>query len=309
MFTVDAVIAEEERVFALVDAADTRARLDMRAADLAGLSADQARAIIAIAQSPYLVQPLQAPAGAGKTHSLQALRAAAHRTNKDVLVLAPTGKAVDEAIREDVGDRGFTVAKALQLLEASRLTLDRRSVVVVDEASMVGTAELRRLLDASTAAHAKLVLVGDAYQLAPRQRLRTAMPNSKGAGAVRVRSAGHNTTHRARTGSLQATRAGVGALHKTVAAKPSPQLAHEFTSAIGRWAKVVPAGEDRYGQIGKVIAICDADDEDGLDVVVEFPGDPSSYAFRRDELATASAPVVALSLPDLQGKHQQSGAK
>ncbi len=46
----------------------------------------------------YLVQPLQAPAGAGKTHSLKGLRAAAHRATKEVLVLAPTGKAVDEAM-------------------------------------------------------------------------------------------------------------------------------------------------------------------------------------------------------------------
>jgi conjugative relaxase-like TrwC/TraI family protein len=167
MFTVDAVIAEEARIFDMVDAADTRARLDVRTADLADLSADQARAIAAIGHSPYLVQPLQAPAGAGKTHSLRALRAAAHRTGKQVLVLAPTGKAVDEAMRDDAGDRGFTVAKALQLLDAGKLNLDRRTVLVVDEASMVGTPELRYLLAATTAAHAKLVLVGDAYQLVP----------------------------------------------------------------------------------------------------------------------------------------------
>jgi len=36
------------------------------------------------------------PAGAGKTHSLKALRAAAHRARNEVLVLAPTGRAVDE---------------------------------------------------------------------------------------------------------------------------------------------------------------------------------------------------------------------
>jgi ATP-dependent exoDNAse (exonuclease V) alpha subunit len=166
-FTVDAVIAEEARIFELVDAVDTRARLDVRAADLGDLSVDQARAIANIAASPYLVQPLQAPAGAGKTHSLQALRAAAHRATKDVLVLAPTGKAVDEAMRDGAGDRGLTVAKALALMEDNRLEVGRRTVIVVDEASMVGTPQLRRLLEASTAAHAKIVLVGDAYQLSP----------------------------------------------------------------------------------------------------------------------------------------------
>ena len=34
LFTVDAVIAEEQRIFDMIDAADTRARLDVRAADL-----------------------------------------------------------------------------------------------------------------------------------------------------------------------------------------------------------------------------------------------------------------------------------
>ena len=167
LFTVDAVIAEEQRIFDMIDEADTRARLDVRAADLHDLSADQARVIANIADSPYLVQPLQAPAGAGKTHSLQALRAAAHRTNKDVLVLAPTGKAVDEAMRDHAGDHGLTVAKALQLIDDNQLQIDRRTVIVVDEASMVGTPELRKLLEASTIAHAKMVLVGDAYQLSP----------------------------------------------------------------------------------------------------------------------------------------------
>jgi conjugative relaxase-like TrwC/TraI family protein len=84
LFTVDAVIAEEQRIFDMIDEADTRARLDVRASDLNDLSADQARVIANIADSPYLVQPLQAPAGAGKTHSLGALRAAAHRTNRRV---------------------------------------------------------------------------------------------------------------------------------------------------------------------------------------------------------------------------------
>ena len=167
LFTVDAVIAEEQRIFDLVDTADGRSRLDVRTEDLEDLSVDQARAIANIAASPYLVQPLQAPAGAGKTNSLQALRAAAHRADKQVLVVAPTGRAVDEAMRGGAGDHGFTAAKALHLIESDQLNLDRRTVVVVDDASMVATPELRRLLEASTAARAKMVLVGDAYQLSP----------------------------------------------------------------------------------------------------------------------------------------------
>ena len=66
--------------------------------------------------SPWLIQPLSAPAGAGKTTSLTALRSAANTAGKRVLVLAPTGQATDVAVREGAGDDGFTVAKALTSL-------------------------------------------------------------------------------------------------------------------------------------------------------------------------------------------------
>jgi ATP-dependent exoDNAse (exonuclease V) alpha subunit len=138
-FTLEAIIAEEEQVFEMVDESDNRSRLDLRTQDLGDLSADQERAIRNVAVSPFLVQPLQAPAGAGKTHSLKALRAAAHRARKDVLVIAPTGKAVDEAMQEGAGDRGLTVAKALHLSENNILDFSRSTLVIVDEASMVGT--------------------------------------------------------------------------------------------------------------------------------------------------------------------------
>jgi ATP-dependent exoDNAse (exonuclease V) alpha subunit len=84
-----------------------------------------------------------------------------------VLVCAPTGKAVDEALAEGAGDDGLTVAKALSMIERHELDIDRSTVVVVDEASMVGTADLRKLLACATRGRAKIVLVGDAFQLAP----------------------------------------------------------------------------------------------------------------------------------------------
>ena len=166
-YTVDAILFEEQRVLDMIDEADNRSRLDVRTDDLGDLSPDQERAIRNIATSPFLVQPLQAPAGAGKTHSLKALRAAAHRARKEVLVLAPTGKAVDEALQEEAGDRGLTVAKALTLIENDDLKIDRRTVVVVDEASMVGTPDLKKLLSCAVEGRSKMVLVGDSYQLAP----------------------------------------------------------------------------------------------------------------------------------------------
>jgi AAA domain len=45
------------------------------------------------------------------------------------------------------------------------MELNRRTVVVVDEAGMVGTRQLAQLIDHCAAGRAKLVLVGDLYQL------------------------------------------------------------------------------------------------------------------------------------------------
>ena len=166
-FTLDRILAEEAVLLDLVDARDDRAQLWITEHDTAGLSADQQRAVENIAASPWLVCPVSAPAGAGKTTSMRALVAAAHRSRRQVLVLAPTGKAVDVAVREGAGDTGYTVAKALTSLEDGTLRLDRQTLVVVDEAGMVGTDDLRQLLTATTNAGTKTVLVGDAHQLAP----------------------------------------------------------------------------------------------------------------------------------------------
>ncbi|OBA64701.1 hypothetical protein A5647_24825 [Mycobacterium sp. 1100029.7] len=81
-------------------------------------------------------------------------------------------------------------------------------------------------------------------------------------------------------------------------AKPSSRYAQPLLPLVGSWAKVVAVGDDHYGQIGRIKAICDDDDADGLDVIVEFRGDPSSYAFRRDELVAASAPANAAASGD-----------
>lgn len=167
-FSLDRILAEEVAVLDLVDARDDCSQLWVWEEDTRGLSPDQRAAVEAIGRSPWLVQPLSAPAGAGKTTSLRALRAAAHhRYDARVLVLAPTGRAVDVAVREGAGDEGLTIAKALQDLRNGTLTLNRGTLVVVDEAGMVGTDDLRQLLIATTTAGVKTVLVGDPYQLAP----------------------------------------------------------------------------------------------------------------------------------------------
>ena len=166
-YTIDRVLAEEITTLDMLDRRDERAVIPAPLIDTTSLSADQAKAVTNMATSPWLIQPLQAPAGAGKTHSLKALRDAAHRVGKHIIVVTPTGKAVDVAMRKNAGDDGHTVDRALLKLRNNTLPLDSRTVVIVDEAGMLGTPKMRELLDATTGAGAKTLLVGDPHQLAP----------------------------------------------------------------------------------------------------------------------------------------------
>jgi conjugative relaxase-like TrwC/TraI family protein len=166
-FTLDLVLGEEVALLRVADARDRHAAFRVAPLDVAGLSPDQAAAMRGVAASPWLVCPVSAPAGAGKTTSLRALHKSAHRAGRHVVLLAPTGKAADVARKEGAGDDARTVAKAIKSLGDGSLTFDRQTVVVIDEAAMVGTPELRTILEHATRARAKTVLVGDEHQLAP----------------------------------------------------------------------------------------------------------------------------------------------
>jgi conjugative relaxase-like TrwC/TraI family protein len=166
-YTAAELIEEETAIIDVLGAADERAVIPIIGADTELLSADQAAAVTAIAASNRLIQPLSAPAGAGKTTSLKALRAAANRAGKQVVVAAPTGRAVSIAVREHAGDTGATVHKLLRQLDTGKMALDADTLLIVDEAGMVGTLQLRRLLDVATTTGTKVVLVGDPHQLRP----------------------------------------------------------------------------------------------------------------------------------------------
>lgn len=137
------------------------------------LSENQAEAMRQVVASRYRASVVVAPAGAGKTSSLKAARKAWEQAGKTVVGLAPTGKASDVMVREEVAHSSATIARALIGTEdlepdavAARLGWGRDTVVVVDEAGMVATPDMVRLLEATEAADARIVFVGDPHQYA-----------------------------------------------------------------------------------------------------------------------------------------------
>ena len=105
-------------------------------------------------------------AGTGKTFALGIARHAWQLDGYRLLAAAPTGIATISLQGEGFEDVA-TCDRLLADLDRGREQLDARTVLVVDEAGMVGSRKLTRLLEHAQQAQAKVVLVGDDRQLAP----------------------------------------------------------------------------------------------------------------------------------------------
>lgn len=103
-------------------------------------------------------------AGAGKTTTLDAIRHAYELDGRRVIGTATSGQAA-RTLTRDAAIESSTLKSLLWHLDHGTLRLDRRCVVILDEAAMTDDQDLHRLLEATSARHAKLVLVGDDRQL------------------------------------------------------------------------------------------------------------------------------------------------
>jgi conjugative relaxase-like TrwC/TraI family protein len=105
-------------------------------------------------------------AGTGKTFALGIARHAWQLNDYRLLASAPTGIATPSLQGEGFEDVA-TCDRLLGDLDHGREQLDARTVLVIDEAGMLGSRKLARLLEHAQQAQAKVVLVGDDRQLAP----------------------------------------------------------------------------------------------------------------------------------------------
>jgi len=107
-------------------------------------------------------------AGAGKSTLLAAARVAWEGKRHRVFGAALAGKAA-EGLEDSSGIKSRTLASWELSWENGRDLLDRGDIFVVDEAGMVSSQQMARVLKAAEDAGAKVVLVGDAMQLQPIQ--------------------------------------------------------------------------------------------------------------------------------------------
>jgi conjugative relaxase-like TrwC/TraI family protein len=128
--------------------------------------ADQQAMVRDLCQGGQGVAVVVGRAGTGKTFALGIVRHAWQLDGNRLLAAAPTGIATISLQGEGFEDVA-TCDRLLRDLDRGREHLDARTVLVVDEAGMVGSRKLTRLLDHAHQAQAKVVLVGDDRQLAP----------------------------------------------------------------------------------------------------------------------------------------------
>jgi len=223
---------------------------------------DQEAMVRDLTQGGAGVQVVVGRAGTGKTYALGVARHAWQLDGYQVLGTAPTGIAT-VCLDSEGFEHARTVDRLLAELDQQRdpgrrpgdgrpggqdgPLLDARTVLVVDEAGMLGSRKLARLLDHAEQAGAKVVLVGDDRQLA-------AIEAGGGFRGLRLRlGASELTSNRRqqqtwereavehlRTGDLDPALAAYRAHGRLVAAETPGQLKHTL---LADWWEAFQQGE------------------------------------------------------------------
>jgi len=128
---------------------------------------------------------LQGHAGAGKTFTMKSVVDLYQDAGYRVLGTSTSGKAA-QVLGRDAGIEAETIASLKLKLDKGSVELDDRTVVIVDEAGMVSSADMDHLLAEARAKGSKVILVGDTEQLAPVEAGRPFEDLQKSHGALEL---------------------------------------------------------------------------------------------------------------------------
>jgi conjugative relaxase-like TrwC/TraI family protein len=143
--------------------------IDAAIAERPELSAEQRLMVRAACESTELIQPISGRPGAGKTYATEAVVAAHVAAGVPIVGCSVSAAAAAElesaaGFTRSTGAPAMTVARLLMELDGPYGGFRPGTVVVVDEASMIGTRDLARLTAAARAASGAVKLFGDPDQ-------------------------------------------------------------------------------------------------------------------------------------------------
>lgn len=127
------------------------------------LSEEQLEAVLNLC-SPHAFGTLQGSAGAGKTASMQIVYQAYKEQGYRVIGAAVSKLAADTLATETKMET-FTLAKLLKQIDERSKPLDENTVLVIDEAGLLNSHDLAKLLQAASFARCKVILSGEDKQL------------------------------------------------------------------------------------------------------------------------------------------------
>ena len=131
------------------------------------LTADQVGLVRALTRSGHGIENVEAGAGAGKTFALRVAVDAFTAAGHPVLGTSTSNLAC-RTLEAEAGVRAVNTTRLLADLDRGN-GLPPETVLLVDEAGMVGTRTYHRLAEHVTAAGGKLIGIGDSRQLAEIQ--------------------------------------------------------------------------------------------------------------------------------------------
>jgi ATP-dependent exoDNAse (exonuclease V) alpha subunit len=140
------------------------------------------RQAVSLTSSGDAIHVVRAPAGAGKTHALEAAKEAWVRSGAEVTGCALSARAAAE-LRDQAALDTTTIARLRVALDHGH-RMPVGGVLIVDEAAMVGTRDLAELTRRADDVGCKVVLVGDERQL----------PEIEAGGAFRAITERHGAT-------------------------------------------------------------------------------------------------------------------
>jgi ATP-dependent exoDNAse (exonuclease V) alpha subunit len=153
-------LAHQDAGFGLVNVAAVVAACDAARE----LDAEQVHAVDRLTSSGDAVEVVVGVAGAGKTRTLAVATEAWRDSGYRVIATALAARTAHH-LGDVIDAEALTLTRLLHRVDKHGCGWLAGSIVVVDEAAMVGTRQLARLLGHAHAGGAKVVLVGDAHQL------------------------------------------------------------------------------------------------------------------------------------------------
>lgn len=169
-YTTKSVRAEEERVIRVADRiVENRGSIASQGAAQAYTFSDEQKKAFDYCLEPSGIRVIQGRAGTGKSYLMQGLRDAYQAVGTPVIGLAPTHTVV-----RDMASSGFDGAKTIHEFlfkyKNDRISVESGSVMMVDEAGMLGTTAFGELLKVAQVHQCKVILVGDDRQLSSVER-------------------------------------------------------------------------------------------------------------------------------------------